>query len=57
MNNKLNKELNKNFGKANLKLTNFVNSKNIISNNNNKRGYLPRAYRNINTEINEKKKF
>lgn len=57
MNNKLNKELNKNFGKANLKLTNFVNSKNIISNNNNKRGYLPRAYRNINTEINEKKNF
>ena len=56
MNNKIYKEMPKNLVKANLKLTNFVNSKNNMTNNNNKE-FLPRTYRNINTETNEKKNF
>ena len=56
INNKLYKDTPKILGKANLKLTNFINSKNNL-NNNTGGEYLPRTYRNINTEINEKKNF
>ena len=58
INNKINnkyKEMPKNLGKANLKLTNFINSKNNYFNNTGGE-YLPRTYRNINTDINENKK-
>ena len=54
-NNINNKEMPKNLVKANLKLTNFVNIKNNIQNNNN--DSLPKTYRNTESGIVPKKQY